>query len=147
MAHLRAGARAGGHRPGGDEHTRLRAALQALGDVDRRMPVSASPTPADPSRSRALQKKPPAIARKRAPPGANRLAVLRAAEDRPGATSAEIATVSGVQRGTLHALLAHLVKNGELQKKTLPTRRTGYALGQAQPEASAAAAPAAGDAA
>ena len=39
--------------------------------------------------------------------------MLRAAEDRPGATSAELATVSGVQGGSLHALLAHPVKSGE----------------------------------
>jgi DNA-binding IclR family transcriptional regulator len=74
------------------------------------------------------------------------LAVLRAAEDRPGATSAEIATVSGVQGSTLHALLARLVKNGELQKETLRPGRTGYALAQAQPEESAASAAPAGDA-
>ena len=131
-------------RPLVDEHTRLEMALQAL-DA-RRAPVPASPAraPAARSRSRAPQKT-PATARKRAPRGANRLAVLRAAEDRPGATSAELATISGVQANTLHALLARLVKSGELQKETLPTGRTGYALAQAQPEAPADAPPAAGD--
>jgi hypothetical protein len=123
-------------RPLVDEHARLGAALQALGDVDSRTPVPASVAPAAGSRSRA-SKTTPATVRKRAPRGANRLAVLQAAEERPGATSAELATVSGVQGNTLHALLARLVKSGELQKQTLPTGRIGYTLGHAQPRASA----------
>ena len=73
--------------------------------------------------------------------------MLRAAQERPGATSAELATLSGVQGGTLQPLLARLVKNGELQKQTLPTGRTGYAMGPTPPEAPADAPPAAGDAA
>ncbi len=133
-------------RPLVDEHTRLDAALQALGDAVYHTPVPASPAsaPAARSRSRAPQKT-PATTRRRAPRGANRLAVLRAAADRPGATSAELATISGVQANTLHALLARLVKSGELQKETLPTGRTGYVLAHAQPEASADAPPAAGE--
>jgi len=131
-------------RPLVDEHTRLDAARQALGDVDSQSPVPA-PAPTARSRSRAPDTA-PATARKRAPRGANRLAVLRAAEDRPGATSAQLATVSGVQGGTLHALLARLVKSGELQKEALPTGRIGYALVQSQPNAPADPAPAADDA-
>jgi hypothetical protein len=128
-------------RPLVDEHTRLDAALQALGDADSRTPVPAAPA----ARSRSRGPQTPVTARKRAPRGANRLAVLRAAQDRPGATSAELATISGVQANTLHALLARLVKSGELQKETLPTGRTGYALGHAQPEAVAGIPPAADD--
>jgi hypothetical protein len=131
-------------RPLVDEHTRLEAASQALDDAHGATLGSAAPAPAARSRSRRLNKT-PATARKRAPRGANRLAVLRAAQDRPGATSAELATLSGVQRGTLQALLARLVKNGELQKQTLPTGRTGYAIGLPRPEAPADAPPAAGD--
>lgn len=131
-------------RPLVDEHTRLNAALQALGEADQRTRAPVAPAPAPRSRSRAPQKT-PATARKRAPRGTNRLAVLRAVEDRPGATSAELATISGVQVNTLHALLARLVKSGELQKQTLPTGRTGYALAHSQPDTAADAAPAAGD--
>lgn len=109
-------------RPLVDEHSRLGAALQALGDVDR-----AAAAQATQPRSRATAAATTTTHRKRAPRGANRLAVLRAAEDRFGATSAELATTSGVQGGTLYALLARLVKNGELQKETLPTGRAGYA--------------------
>jgi hypothetical protein len=133
-------------RPLVDEHTRRDAARQALGGVSSHMPVPAPAAPTARSRSRAPDTA-PSIARKRAPRGANRLAVLRAAADRAGATSAELATVSGVQGGTLHALLARLVKSGELQTETLQTGRTGYALVQPQPNAPAGPAPAAGDAA
>jgi hypothetical protein len=107
-------------RPLVDEHIRLDAALQDLGDADSRTPVSAAPA----ARSSSRGPQTPATARNRAPRGANRLAVLQAAEDRPGATSAELATIFGVQANTLHALLARLVKSGELQKETLPTGRT-----------------------
>ncbi len=97
-------------RPLADEHARLEAASQALDDAHGATPAPAAPAP---SSFRRL-KKTTATARKRAPRGANRLAVLRAAQDRPGATSAELATLSGVQPGTLQALLARLVRNGEL---------------------------------
>ena len=130
-------------RPLVDEHARLSAALQALGDVDSRKPVGALAAPAA-SRARA-PKTTPATARRRAPRGANRLAVLRAVEDRPGATGAELASASGVHANTVHALVARLVKSRELQKETLPTGRTGYALAHPQPDASAGSAPAAAD--
>ena len=47
----------------------------------------------------------------------------------------------------MHALVARLVKSGDLRKQTLPTGRTGYELAHAQPEASAGSAPDAADAA
>ena len=130
-------------RPLVDEHTRLEAALQALSDVRGRTPVPASPVSAGQPQPRAT-KTTPAAARKRAPRGANRAAVLEAAENRPGATSAELAAASGVQRNTLNALLARLVKSGELRTEALPTGRTGYVLARAQPQASAGAPAAAG---
>ena len=130
-------------RPLVDEHSRLCAALAVLGETERKPPAPPPPPAAQP-KSRA-PKRAPATARKRAPRGANRLAVLQAAENRPGATSAELATVSGVERNTLNALLARLVNSGELQTEALPTGRTGYALGHAQAGASAGSPPAAGD--
>ncbi len=113
-------------RPLVAEHARLDAALQALGEVPthaRVPPAAGSPRKA----KSAAPKTPPADRRKRAPRGANREAVLRAARERPGATSAELAVVSKVEPNTLHGLLARLVKAGELQKRALPTGRTGYA--------------------
>jgi hypothetical protein len=116
-----------------DEHDRLVAAVQALGDVHSEAAV---PPPASPPVQTKPRKTSSAQARTRAPRGANRAAVLRAAQERPGATGAELAAVSGVERNTLNALLARLVKSGELQTLALPTGRTGYALGkQAAPSA------------
>ena len=118
-------------RPLVEEHTRLTNAANTLVDVDSHMPVRAEPGPTRQPRPRAAKKSTPPTARKRAPHGANRVAVLQAVENRPGATRAELATVSGVQLGTLNALLARLVKSGELRTEPLPTGRTGYLLGQA----------------
>ena len=128
-------------RPLVDEHRRLEAALRALSEPTSKAPAPppvSSPVRASP-RARA---KAPARPRKRAPRGANREAVLRVVTDRPGATSAELAALSGVERNTLNGLLARLVKAGELQARQLPTGRTGYALVDAGPAAPAAAAPA-----
>jgi hypothetical protein len=69
-----------------------------------------------------------APARQRAPRGANREAVLRVVEERPGASAREIATVSGVSGGTLYALLRTLIERGELEKRALPGGQSGYAL-------------------
>lgn len=126
-----------------DEQRRLEAALQALGGEIATAPGAAPASPPAPPMTRARK---PALAnrRTRAPRGANRAAVLRAVEDRAGATSAELAAVSGVERNTLYGLLARLVKEGELQIRTLPTGRTGYALAATRPQMSTGAA-AAGD--
>lgn len=115
-------------RPRVDEHGRLEAAMHALASV-RLGPTStaSASAPVKTTKARA-QKMPPAKRRKRAPRGANRQAVLRAASERPGATSAELAGVSGVEPNTLSGLLGRLVKAGELQTRALPTGRTGYAL-------------------
>jgi hypothetical protein len=102
-------ARLGELRPLVDEQARLEAALQALSDVRGRTPVPASPVRAGQRKLRAA-KATPAGARERAPRGANRVVVLEAAENRPGATSAELAAASGVQRNTLNALLARLAR-------------------------------------
>ena len=112
-------------RPLVDEHRRLAAAVQALGDVQGEAAVLASASLPVTTKPRKTS---PSHARRRAPRGANREAVLRAAQERPGATGAELAAVSGIQRNTLNALLARLVNSGELQTMALPTGRIGYAL-------------------
>jgi hypothetical protein len=137
-------ARLGELRPLVDEHRRLDSALQALGVPKGESP---GPQPASSSaqtRSRARKTK-PAKPRQRAPRGANRDAVMRAVQDRPGVSSAELAAVSGVGQNTLYGLLARLVKNGELQARALPTGRMGYTLGDTRPALSAAIAPADGE--
>jgi hypothetical protein len=67
--------------------------------------------------------------RARAPRGANRAAVLAVVRERPGVTANELAAASGVTGGTLYALLRRLTEQGELTKRELPGRQTGYALG------------------
>ena len=116
-------------RPLVDEHGRLNAALQALGEAT---PRAARAAPAETTSART-HKPPPAKRRKRAPRGANRQAVLQAVSERPGGTRAELAAVSGVDPNTLSALLARLVKADELQTRVLPTGRTGYALADSAP--------------
>ena len=115
-------------RPLVDEHERLEAALRALSDAKAPVRTPRAAQSAGPDGSGAARATAPAPARKRAPRGANRAAVLRAAEQRPGASGAELAVASGVERNTLYALLARLVNDGELQKRELPTGKTGYAL-------------------
>ena len=66
--------------------------------------------------------------RARAPRGANREAVLAVVRDRPGVTVSELAAASGITGGTLYALLRRLTDQGELAKRELPGRQTGYAL-------------------
>ena len=55
-------------------------------------------------------------------------------------TSRELAAASGVQGGTLSALLRTLVSRGELEKRPLPGGQTGYALAQSVPAGDAPAA-------
>ena len=156
-------------RPLVDEHRRLHAALQALGDVADSAAAGStsaaagstsaaagstsaaavspsaaavSPSPPAPAKPRA-RKATPAKQRARAPRGANRAAIVRALQDRPGATGAELATVSGVERNTLYTVLTRLVRAGQVQTQSLPTGRTGYALSEPPQEGwSSAAAPA-----
>jgi hypothetical protein len=150
------------------EHERLQAALQALtetgedaaravkGRVRRAgardaepaptapapppvpAPAAVEPAPATP-RS-AARRKPP-TPRPRAPRGANREAVLKVVGERPGVTNAELSAASGVQRGTLSTLLRTLVTRGELEKRSLPGGKVGYALAGSAPAAAASAEP------
>ena len=121
-----------------DEHARLDAAMHALGEAPKRAAV-ARPTSL-PRQPKARAQKTRAVKpRKRAARGANREAVLRAVRERPGASAAQLAAASKVDRSTLNALLARLVKAGELQTRELPTGRAGYALGDATSAGPAAA--------
>jgi hypothetical protein len=69
-----------------------------------------------------------APARKRAPRGANRQAVLSVISDRPGVTARELAAVSGVTGGTLYSLLRTLTQRGTVEKRELPGGQTGYSI-------------------
>jgi IclR helix-turn-helix domain len=116
-------------RGAAQEYERLEAALAALGG-----PGDAAGAPA-PRRAR----KP---ARPRAPRGANREAVLRALEERPGASASELAAASGVNRTVLYGLLNRLIERGEVAKEELPGGTTGYKLLREEPTAFPARPPA-----
>jgi hypothetical protein len=77
----------------------------------------------------------------RAPRGANREALLRALEERPGASASELATASGVARAVLYGVLNRLIEAGEVAKEELPGGATGYKLLREEPTAFPAPAP------
>jgi hypothetical protein len=112
------------------EYERLEAARRALDGTDgsaptgrraRRQPSSAPRRRSTPARGRA---------RKRAPRGANREAVLRVVNERPGVTTAELAAASGVERNTLYALVATMTNRGDLERRELPGGKAGYTAGR-----------------
>jgi MarR family len=105
-------------RAAAQEYERLEAALAALGG-----PAAA------PARTRRRPAQP------RAPRGANRVAVLRALEERPGASASELAAASGVDRTALYPLLSRLADRGEVSKEQLPGGATGYRLVREEPTA------------
>lgn len=104
-------------RAAAQEYERLEAALAAMGG---------------PARAAAPRRRP---AERRAPRGANREAVLRALEERPGASASELATASGVARTALYGVLNRLIEAGEVAKEELPGGATGYKLLREEPTA------------
>jgi len=116
-------------RAAAQEYERLEAALAAMGGPAR----AAAPRrrPAEP-RAAAARRRP---AERRAPRGANREAVLRALEERPGASASELATASGVARTALYGVLNRLIEAGEVAKEELPGGATGYKLLREEPTA------------
>lgn len=88
---------------------------------------------------RAPAKRAPAARRpaaKRAPRGANRDALLKAVDERPGASASELADVTRISRAVTYNTLAKLVEQGKLEKTELPGGQTGY-----KPATAAAARP------
>jgi hypothetical protein len=97
-------------RAAAQEYERLEAALAAMGGPARAAAPAPRRRPAEP----------------RAPRGANREAVLRALEERPGASASELAAASGVARPVLYGVLNRLIEAGEVAKEELPGGTTGY---------------------
>jgi DNA-binding transcriptional ArsR family regulator len=69
-----------------------------------------------------------ARARSRAPRGANRAAFLAAVQERPGASVAEIADATGIQRAVLYQLRRRLFDDGAIAERPRDDGRKGYAL-------------------
>jgi hypothetical protein len=112
-------------RAAAEEYQRLEAALAALSGS-----ASGSERPATARKPKQATKRPAqrATAGPRAPRGANREAVLRLLDDRPGVGVSELAGATGVKKPVLYALLARLLQEGEVVKEALPSGSTGYAL-------------------
>jgi hypothetical protein len=85
---------------------------------------------------------PARAARKRAPRGANRAAVLGVVGERPGVTARELAVASGVTGGALYSLLRSLTQQGTLEKRELPAGQTGFVVVASADGAQAAGVPA-----
>lgn len=88
-------------------------------------PPFAADAPARSSAKRSPAARKPAAA-KRAPRGANREAILKAVDERPGASASEIAAATNIARPVTYNTLAKLVEQGEIEKTQLPGGQTGY---------------------
>jgi hypothetical protein len=95
-------------RPLVEEIPRLEVALAAL-----RRGGSQGDSPPRRARRRT---QPNRVGPKRAPRGANRKALLEAVERRPGASAAELASVTGIKLATARTTLSSLVKGGAVTR-------------------------------
>jgi sugar-specific transcriptional regulator TrmB len=106
------------------EHEPLLREREQIQDALAQPPFTASGRPAPAAApKRAASRKPAA---KRAPRGANREAILKAVDERPGASASEIADVTKISRAVTYNTLAKLVEQGTLEKTSLPGGQTGY---------------------
>ena len=104
------------HEPLVLEREQIQAALE-------QPPFAAAPSRPAAQRASAATRKPAA---KRAPRGANREALIKAADERPGASATELADVTKISRAVAYNTLAKLVEQGKLEKTELPGGQTGY---------------------
>ena len=81
-----------------------------------------------PSARATTRRRTKALARPRAPRGANREAFLRALRERPGSTVAEVAEATGVQQGVLYQLRRRPLDEGAVIEQQRGDGRKGYAL-------------------
>lgn len=99
------------------ERDRLRAARAAL---------TGEGSPASPTDGGAAARTP----RRRAPRGENKGRLLEALQQRPGASVAELAQVSGVSQPTASSTLRQMAERGEAERVDLGGGKMGYRLGQ-----------------
>ena len=110
------------------EYDRLERALEALtGNHPAGAPSGEARARRRPDGSRRGGRTGSGVQRRRAARGANRDAVLRVINERPGITVNELSTASGVARNTLYPLLRVLTERGEIRRRELPGGQTGYA--------------------
>ena len=106
------------HEPLLRERAQIEAALA-------QPPFAASTASRPVAGKRAARK---AAAAPRAPRGANRDAILKVVDERPGVTASEISDVTKIARPVTYNTLAKLVEQDRLEKTELPGGQTGYKL-------------------
>jgi DNA-binding transcriptional ArsR family regulator len=115
------------------EAEKLRKALSAL---DPRGQSSSTSAAKPRSRATRAGRQRPAASRTRhrTAPGATKARVLQALPDGKAMTAGEVATATGLARGTVSTTLSKLAKSGEVSKAQrgyrLPTSRTAGAAGE-----------------
>jgi CRP-like cAMP-binding protein len=104
-----------------EEAQLLERALEALGASARRGAGQRRSQARRPARRGTPQ---PAASRARR--GANRGAILVAVDERPGATTREIADFTGIARNTVASTLTRLAADGLLERSELPAGGVGF---------------------
>jgi hypothetical protein len=125
-----------------EEYERLQAAEAALRGVapesgDTGSNGARATRKDKPRARRAVKAATGSSAGARAPRGANRAAVLRVLEERPGVSVAELSSAAGVARPVLYNLLSALERKGEISREELAGGVRGYRLSSAIPGSSA----------
>lgn len=121
--------------PRGGSGTASRSRSSADGASGRATGASSS-RPAGSSRSAASR--PRRSANRRTPPGATKRRVLDALSDGSAKTAGEVATATGVARGTVSTTLSKLAKTGEVVKAERGYRLPGGTGSQSSPSTSSA---------
>jgi DNA-binding transcriptional ArsR family regulator len=109
------------------EADKLRKALQALDPRGGSRPAQTGTAPSRPAASRASASTRPAQRRsgasRRSAPGATKRRVLQALSDGNAKTAGEVASATGLKRGTVSTTLSKLAKTGEVVKAERGYRR------------------------
>jgi len=107
-----------------EESRRLQAALDALDAAGGVSPASSPSPPPAAARRRTGGAGP----RTRAPRGENRRRILETVGERPGASAAEVASVTGIDRPIVASTLAKLAKDGGVERVDRPAGGVGFRL-------------------
>jgi hypothetical protein len=107
------------------ERDRLRRALHELRSDDGARPGRASATPPAAGRASSLRRR----GGRRARRGANVEAITGYVSAHPGATAAEIAAATGIDRGIVYSATSRLAASGRLRRLSRGKRQVGYQPG------------------
>ena len=107
------------------ERDRLQRALHELRSDDGARPGRAPATPQAAGRASSRRRR----GGRRARHGTNVEAITGYVSAHPGATAAEIATATGIDRGTVYSATSRLAANGRLRRISRGERQVGYKPG------------------